>query len=82
MCRDEFLVLFKNFIAKAGCHHTQYKANQLWNKLKIYLSDKEQVEISIARSHYLTNWDRGEIDYVCNPILQKYYKNWRCSCNG
>jgi hypothetical protein len=70
MTLDEKIALLKQFVAKAGCMHSQHRADELWWKLKPELSEYEWSQLSIARGHHVdVGLGRGELDGVLAEIL-------------
>lgn len=62
----------ETFRSKAGCMHTQGRAEQLWRRIVLYLTDEERSAVRVAWSHHvLCGEGRGELDRVCNDLIAK-----------
>jgi hypothetical protein len=64
--------LLYEFEQKAGCMHTQRRAESLWHMLEPLLTDSERSELSLAWFHYTSGDNNWEIYDVCNKLIEKY----------
>lgn len=70
---EDRLTLLKQFQAKAGCIHSQRRAESLMAKLSVFLTWEEKTRIGIAWSHHRDCGEgRGELDAVCNDIARSW----------
>ncbi len=67
--------LIYQFQQKAGCIHTQYRANHIWDILEPLLEDSELIELQIAWEHSTLGEGRAELDEICNKLRKKYNDN-------
>ena len=87
MILAEKVALLKQFVAKAGCMHSQHRADELWWKLKPELNDYDMSQLSIARGHHVdVRLGRDELDGVMAGILcrwdQPHSILWRHRCDN
>ena len=68
------LELLSAFVAKAGCMHSQRRADSLWNELRPLLTQDERQALSTAWSHHThVRLGRGELDSVAEGIRKAHY---------
>jgi len=71
LSRDELLDIFQ---AKAGCMHSQHKANAAWRLLRKHLTEKQLGELITAWGHHRdVGLGRAELDEACDEVR----KAWR-----
>ncbi len=60
--------LLDAFQAKAGCSHTQRKAESLWELLWPKLTEAERTKLQTAWGHATLEEGRAELDKVCAEL--------------
>lgn len=66
--------LLQMFRDKAGCVHTQHKAELIKEQLRIKLSEKQYLILTIAHSHFIIGEGRKEIDDACSEIIKTIFQ--------
>lgn len=65
--------LLKQFVAKAGCMHSQRRAGRLWGELRPLLTAGERASLMTAWSHHShVRLGRGELDSVGGKIAEAW----------
>ena len=62
----------KEFQAKAGCMHTQHRANQLWEEVRPLLHADEVGDIRVAWNHHLIGEGRAGLDKVVDKVSRRF----------
>lgn len=70
MSREELLDTFQ---AKAGCMHSQHKANSAWRLLRNHLTKKQLGELITAWGHHRdVGLGRRELDEACDDVRREW----------
>jgi hypothetical protein len=64
--------LLNRFSAKARCSYTQRAAERLWRELKPDLNKVDQLNLSIAWSHFTMGEGAHEFDGLCKEIRERW----------
>lgn len=70
---EDRLELLRQFQAKAGCMHSQRRAESIMVKLSAFLTYEEKERVGIAWSHHRDCREgRAELDAVCEDIARSW----------
>lgn len=73
LSRQELLDLFQS---KAGCMHSQHKANSAWRMLRNHLTSKQVGKVITAWGHHRdVGLERTELDDVCDEIRRQWQES-------
>lgn len=77
--------LLRSFASKAGCVHTQRKAESLWKQLAPLLTEYQRTRLYTAWGHHVDCREgRSELDWVAEQIRKEWAgeavsASWRAS---
>ena len=64
--------ILRAFVSKAGCDHSQRRAEVPLYQLKPFLTEWQQKHMSTAWCHHGIGLGRGELDFVEREILKEW----------